>query len=74
MDIYRLRKDLGYNRDKFAWKVGILLDELVRLERCEEMPSLQVKQQVKDYCDRNNIDFTKYELSNIVAHLVRMWR
>ena len=74
MDIYRLRKDLGYNQAKFALKVGIPLEVLVKLERCEEMPSLQVKQQVKHYCDRNNIDFAKYELSNIVAHLVRMWR
>lgn len=71
MDIAGIRQELRYSQSKFGRALGIPIDTVRELERYTIVPSLAMRKQIKDLCDRKHIDMSKYELREAVLHLLR---
>ena len=71
MNVAKLRQDLGYNQAKFREELGVSGDVLVDLERYTIVPSPVMREQIKRLRDKHNLDMSKYEMSEVVRHLLR---
>lgn len=73
MDVKGIRKQLGYTQAEFAKAVGINANLINKLERFLITPTPKIRQKLKDFCDKNNIDFPELTESDAAYHISVMY-
>ena len=73
MNVKAIRNKFGYTQAKFGQVVGISHYTICKIERGVIRPTPQMKQKLKDFCDKHNLDFQQYVISDFVHHVSRMY-
>lgn len=73
MDLLGIRKLLGDTQSHLGKVTGIGYKTVVLIERGEIRPTKAMKKKIKDFCDKNNIDFARYDECEAGYHISAMY-
>lgn len=73
MNLKGIRNLFGYTQNEFSKAVGISRDNLYEIERGDLRPPIAMRRKIKDFCDKNNIDFARYDACEASYHLSAMY-